>query len=146
MDHIEKIVTDFVCELVASNRSGHEKKMIWLHLTKPWIPNFKAPAIRPLNSNLKEYLGPVIVDDTDGHTWYFPSMKWWDSHAKRSHPPDGSGMDLDVHVNFLTVHGESSEFAYATVYQNAQLWVLQPRDFEKEQKWWRQYFHLYPDE
>jgi hypothetical protein len=112
------------------------RQMISAHMAKPWIPGFLTVAIRPTGTGSKSYLD-FRIGDVDGWEWYFPSKKWWLAHANASHPPEGAGCDVDVHVDFLTSEGATHEFDYATVSADHQLKILHPDDFEKECRWWR---------
>lgn len=112
------------------------RRMIGVHLIKPWIPRFWSVAIRPTGGGSESYLD-FEVGRADETAWYFPSRKWWIAHAKASHPPDGTGCDVSVHVDFLTSEGATHEFDYATVTVDDRLAILTPDDFEKECRWWR---------
>lgn len=111
------------------------RQMISAHMAKPWIRNFWSVAIRPTGSGSKSYLD-FTLGHADGKTWYFPSKKWWLAHAHASHPPDGTGCDASVHVDFLTREGSTHEFDYATISRDGNLKILHPADFEEECEWW----------
>lgn len=115
------------------------RRMIQLHLSKPWVPGFFAVAIRPVERGLEEYLGFPIVRAL-GTDWYFPSRVWWLAHARTSHGPDGSGCNPDVHTRFLSAEGTDHEFDYANILRNGSLVILDRRAFEQECAYWQRAF------
>src|SRR5262249_52883651 len=90
------------------------RQMISAHMAKLWIPNFWSVAIRPTHAGSKSYLD-FTIGNALGTAWYFPSRKWWMAHAHASHPPDGTGCAVAVHVDFLTSEGATHEFDYAAI-------------------------------
>jgi hypothetical protein len=114
------------------------RQMISVHMAKPWIPDFWSVAIRPTGSGSKSYLD-FEIGRADETPWYFPSRKWWLAHAKASHPPEGKGCDVAVHVDFLTSEGKTHEFDYATITTDDRLTILHHDAFKKECRWWREY-------
>jgi hypothetical protein len=114
--------------------------MISVHLEKPWITGFWTVAIRASKPGSERYLDFPIGFAEDGTSWYFPSRQWWLAHAQASHPPDGSGCDLDVHTKFLSREGAAHEFDYATVFADGTLKVLGHADFTAECFFWQHAF------
>jgi hypothetical protein len=113
------------------------RSMIDAHMTKPWIADFWSVAIRsPLGDGDQSYFDFPIVR-VHGVPWFFPSRQWWVAHAHASHPPDGSGCDVDVHTNFLSREGSMHEFDYATILLDGWMTILGRRDFVDECLWWR---------
>lgn len=123
-------------KLFNSSLPRDTKTALLLHLTKPWVPGFVSVMIRPLKPGRLEYLGPVIFTDHAGNPWYFPSAKWWMSHFRISHPPDGLGCDPQSHANFLTAGGKNAEFEYANLLEGGSSRILGPEDFMIECDWW----------
>jgi len=114
------------------------REMIWLHLTKPWVPGFRIIGIEPLKPGLERYLGPVLVPQ---HNLFFPSLYWWRAHARSSHPPDGSGCSVKVHVDFLTPTGRNAEFRYWHFFNDDRIpRFLGREDFEAECAFWKKVF------
>lgn len=145
-DILDDLAWQTVDEMRRTKMPDDARRMIWLHLTKPWIAGFKSVLISPLRSGLEDFLArrewkdePVVVTDTPGALWYFPSLKWWLAHARQSHK-GGAGCDVADHVAFLTAEGEDAEFAYATMTQDLQIRVLKRQDFSKECSWWADFF------
>lgn len=134
MERLEEIVEDSVDRVRRSKMSNTAKRMVYLHMTKPWINNFAAIAISPNRDNLESFFS-YPIGRYEGRIWYYPSLKWWKAHAKTSHPPSGGGCDVSTHVEFLT--GE--EFYYATIFQNGKVKILKASDFEKECEWWEKH-------
>lgn len=140
MDRIDRIIWRFLAEVTSrSGLSPEAKRLIWLHVTKPWIPGFRALAIAPLRQGLKDYLGPEILRAPGQQTLYWPSWKWWKSHLRVSHD-DSTGCNLQAHVDFLTVEGASAEFAYYTIPWEGPVHLLDARDFQTECEWISAYF------
>ena len=110
-----------------------------VHFEKPWIPNFWTIAIRAPKPGSESYLD-FPIGFADGTVWFFPSREWWIAHAKVSHPPDGTGCDLDVHTKFLSSEGDVHEFDYATILTDGTIQVLGRADFADECTWWRRAF------
>lgn len=111
------------------------KTMVYLHLQKPWVPDFLAVAISPLNLGLDRYLGDAVFEYI-GLTFYYPSIDWWFAHARTSHPPDGAGCNAQAHADFLTAGGANAEFMYANVSKSGAVKVLDRSDFEEECAFW----------
>lgn len=111
------------------------KTMIFLHLQKSWIPNYLSLAIAPLRGGLEAYFDETVFD-WNQLSFHYPSMKWWQSHADTSHPPQGAGCDPSAHENFLTAHGASGEFVYVAVLKNGDIITLERPDFEEECAFW----------
>jgi hypothetical protein len=111
------------------------KLMVYLHITKPWIPDYLSLAISPLREGLGEYLGRPVFHWA-GMTFYYPSARWWQSHGERSHPPQGAGCDAGVHEQFLTAEGPDGEFVYAAVLKSGDIKVLDRGDFDAECAFW----------
>lgn len=107
------------------------KTMVYLHITKRWIPSFLSVAIAPLKPGLDRFLSRAVFE-YDGLTYYFPSREWWTTHATVSHPPDGSGCDVWAHKAFLTPQGQFGEFSYVSVLRDGSVEVLDQSDFELE--------------
>lgn len=120
----------------------HVRRMIQLHMAKPWIPNFGTIAIRPTHAGSESYLDFPIVYAV-GSNWFFPSRQWWVAHAKSSHPPDGSGCDVDVHTKFLSSEGSIHEFDYVNILTDGRTKILGRRDFTDECVWWARQGHLF---
>lgn len=139
-------IAEQVEELLAGGIAEATRKMVLLHLRKPWAgPGFLAVAIRPLKGGLEAFLGPEVFRDEMGRPWSFPSNRWWLAHARTSHGPgDGAGCDADAHVAFLTEGGRDAEFAYANVFDGTPqtLRVLGRGDFEEECSWWARNFKI----
>lgn len=114
--------------------------MISVHLETAWIPGFWSVAILATNPNSERYLDFPIGFAEDGTSWYFPSRQWWLAHAQASHPPDGSGCDVDVHTKFLSREGAVHEFDYAAVLVDGTLKVLGRADFSAECFFWQHAF------
>lgn len=110
------------------------KLMIYLHLTKPWIPGYLSLAISPLKDGLSGYLQAPVFS-WNGMTFYFPSARWWQAHSD-SHSPAGAGCDVDRHDAFLTRGGSDAEFVYAAVLKNGDIRILERPDFEEECAFW----------
>lgn len=111
------------------------KTMVYLHLQKPWVPNFLAVAVAPLKPGLERFL-KVEAFNHGGLTYRYPSREWWLAHARSSHPPDGAGCDAQAHADFLTAGGANAEFSYANVLKSGEVVVLGPPDFEEECAFW----------
>lgn len=111
------------------------KTMIYLHLQKPWVPNFLAVIIAPMNQGLDAYLGRPVLERS-GLTFYYPSLEWWFAHARTSHPPEGEGCDAQAHQDFLTQTGASAEFVYANVLKSGDIEILERPDFDAECAFW----------
>lgn len=130
-------------DLTAANRlldDSHglpqsERMMILYHLTKPWIPGFQAVVISPLRTGLDEFLGKRFVDRR-GMAWHYPTLAWWKAHAHASHPPDGQGCDVGVHIDFLTINGKNAEFVYGNMGYDNTIKIATPADFKAECEWW----------
>jgi len=118
--------------------------MINVHLEKPWIPDFWSVAIRAPKSGSQSYFDFPIGYAEDGTSWFFPSRQWWVAHAQASHPPAGTGCDVDVHTKFLSSEGSVHEFDYATVLAGGRLVVLGRADFVEECAWWTRAFGSWP--
>lgn len=111
-----------------------------VHLEKPWIPDFWTVAIRAPKAGSEKFFDFPVGYAEDGTSWYFPSRQWWLAHAHASHPPDGTGCDVDVHTNFLSSEGATHEFDYATITTDGTLHVLGRADFAEECSWWTRAF------
>lgn len=120
-----------------------------VHMTKPWIPKFLSVAIRvpkpggdrtPSPTRNQRFFDFPIGYAEDGTPWYFPSREWWIAHAKASHPPDGTGCDVDVHTKFLSSEGSVHEFDYATIFSDGTMQILGRGDFVDECLWWSRAF------
>lgn len=120
-----------------------EAQMVYLHQTKPWVPNFRSILIAPLKSGLDEFFAAQVFN-WEGFDWYFPSIQWWVAHAKTSHPPRGRGCDVKSHVDFLTPDGQDAEFAYANVLADGNAYILNQADFEEECEFWKNFGPLGP--
>jgi hypothetical protein len=116
-----------------------------VHFEKPWISNFWTVAIRAPKSGSESYLDFPIGLAEDGTVWFFPSREWWIAHAKTSHPPDGTGCDVDVHTKFLSSEGDVHEFDYATILTDGTIHVLGRADFAEECAWWTRAFGTQED-
>lgn len=114
--------------------------MISVHLETAWIPDFWTVAIRAVKPGSERYLDFPIGYAEDGTSWYFPSRLWWLAHAQASHPPDGSGCDVEVHTKFLSREGEVHEFDYAAVLSDRTLKILAGVDFARECFFWKHAF------
>lgn len=115
------------------------RRMLEIHLAKPWVRGFLSVLISPTGRGLREYLKTSVVKG-DGRTWYFPARRWWAAHAERSHPPSGAGCDVRVHYEFLAEDAPSPEFLYANLLSDGRIAVLRRRDFEKECQAWKRLF------
>jgi hypothetical protein len=111
-----------------------------VHLEKAWIPNFWSVAIRAPKPGSEAYFDFPIGYAEDGTSWFFPSRQWWIAHAQASHPPVGTGCDVDVHTDFLSSEGKTHEFDYATVFLDGTIKVLGRLDFAQECFFWQQAF------
>lgn len=130
------------------NRETYEKivdelpapavQMVRLHLTKPWVPDFKSIVIAPLRQGLEDFLDAAVFD-WEGYQWHFPSAEWWMAHAKTSHPPNGRGCDVKAHTEFLTLEGADAEFAYANILKDGNAYILGQQDFEAECEFWKNF-------
>jgi len=119
--------------------SDSVSKMITLHITKPWVLDFKSIVISPLKENLEEFLA-VHIFDWQEVPWFFPSDEWWMSHAKVSHSPgNGLGCNLKNHVDFLTNETEDGEFLYANILKSGDAYILGRSDFEEECEYWNSF-------
>lgn len=116
------------------------RRMINVHLEKPWIPGFWTVALRAVKPGSERYLDFPIGVSEDGTPWYFPSRLWWLAHAQASHPPDGSGCDAEVHAKFLSQEGTVHEFDYAAVLGDGTLKILGSADFSMECFFWHRAF------
>jgi hypothetical protein len=114
--------------------------MINVHLTKPWIAGFWSVAIRTPKPGSARYIDFPIGLAEDGTPWFFPSKQWWVAHAEVSHPPDGTGCDIDVHTKFLSSEGTVHEFDYASVFLDGTLKILDRSDFAEECFFWQHAF------
>lgn len=114
--------------------------MISVHMEKPWIDGFWSVAIRAPKKGSEAYFDFPIGLAEDRSSWFFPSRKWWIAHAHASHPPDGSGCDVDVHTDFLSSDGKTHEFDYATVLQDGTMKILGRPDFAQECFFWQRAF------
>lgn len=123
----------------ASRANEATIRMVKIHVTKPWVRGFHGILLSPLRPGLGAYLKEPLAE-AEGRIWFFPSTKWWMAHAGSSHPPDGSGCDVQIHQDFLTETGKNAEFLYANVLKDRSLRVLQRPDFETECQWWARYF------
>lgn len=108
-----------------------------VHLEKPWIPNFWSVAIRAPKPGSESYFDFPIGLAEDNSSWFFPSRKWWLAHAQASHPPDGTGCDVDVHTDFLSSEGKTHEFDYATILLDGTMKILGRVDFVQECYFWQ---------
>lgn len=111
-------------------------KAIHMHLTAPWIPDFKALVISPLQSGLETLLGPPMFE-WEGAQWYYPSMEWWRAHIRVSHPEKGAGCDLRSHVDYLT-HPDG-EFVIAAILRDSSAYILGLEEFETECTFWKDF-------
>lgn len=112
-----------------------------VHLAKPWISNFWTVAIRaPKPDGDQIYFDVPLGLAEDGVPWFFPSRQWWIAHCNASHPPSGTGCDVDVHTKFLSREGAVHEFDYATILTDGTLQVLGRPDFADECAWWTRAF------
>ncbi len=111
-----------------------------VHMTKPWIPDFWAVAIKSPHEGGDQSYFDFPIARVNGDLWFFPSKKWWVAHATASHPPDGSGCDVEVHTKFLSKEGSVHEFDYATIFLDGRMSILGRRDFAEECAWWRRAF------
>lgn len=118
--------------------------MINVHMDGSWIPDFWSVAIRAPKSGSEAYFDFPIGFAEDGTSWFFPSRQWWLAHAQASHPPAGTGCDVDVHTKFLSSEGSVHEFDYATVFASGQLSVLGRADFALECALWARAFRAPP--
>lgn len=114
--------------------------MINVHLEKPWISGFWSVAIRSPKAGSEAYFDFPVGLAEDNSAWFFPSRQWWIAHAQASHPPDGTGCDVDVHTKFLSSEGAVHEFDYATVFADGTLKVLGRLDFAQECFFWQHAF------
>lgn len=114
--------------------------MINVHLEKPWINGFWSVAIRAPKPGSERYFDFPIGLAEDSTSWFFPSRQWWIAHAHASHPPDGSGCDVDVHTDFLSSEGKTHEFDYATVLTDGTMKILGRVDFAQECYFWQRAF------
>jgi len=114
--------------------------MINVHLTKPWIEGFWSVAIHTPKPGSESYIDFPIGLAEDGTSWFFPSRQWWIAHAEASHPPDGTGCDVDVHTKFLSSEGTVHEFDYASVFLDGTLKILGRSDFAEECFFWQRAF------
>lgn len=132
MDRLDTILENTFEDIRRSRLPESVKLMVYAHLRKPWVKNFRAIAISPLKMYLDDYLG-ADLGTTKKRRWYYPSRLWWESHAKTSHPPKGKGCDVDAHEKYLT---EGGEFLYANIFKNGSMKILGRNDFEDECDWW----------
>ncbi len=116
------------------------RRMIAVHLAKPWISGFWSVAIRYPSGNGDPSMLDFPIGRTNGSIWYFPSRSWWLAHGNASHPPAGAGCDAMVHTDFLSKEGATHEFDYATICQDGTLKILGPRDFSEECALWKRAF------
>jgi hypothetical protein len=114
--------------------------MINVHLEAPWIENYLTVAIRAPKAGSERYFDFPIGMAEDKTAWFFPSRQWWIAHAQASHPPDGTGCDVDVHTKFLSSEGSVHEFDYATVLTDGTLKILGRPDFAQECFFWQRAF------
>ncbi len=116
------------------------RRMVDTHMIKPWIVNFWSVAIRSPGGGDGQGYFDFPIARAEGTPWFFPSRQWWVAHAHASHPPDGSGCDVDVHAKFLSCEGSVHEFDYATILLDGWMTVLDRGDFVDECRWWRRFF------
>jgi hypothetical protein len=114
--------------------------MINVHLEKPWIESFWSVAIRAPKPGSESYFDFPIGLAEDSTSWFFPSRQWWIAHAQASHPPDGTGCDVEVHTKFLSSEGSIHEFDYASVFLDGTLKILGRVDFAQECFFWQRAF------
>lgn len=139
MDPLTRVAGEVYCELLANHGVRLEtKQLVYLHMQKPWVENFHLVAITPMKSGLEEFLDAELFS-AGGNRWFYPSQQWWLSHAKTSHPPDGSGCDVDAHTSFLSVDGGDPEFLYGNLLYDGSFHVLGREDFVAECEWWARY-------
>lgn len=140
MKKLDDLAAKAIAEVAAVRGAKPETiRMVELHLSKPWLRNYKAMLLSPLRPNMDRWF-KVPVLKAGGRIWYYPSTFWWTVHAKAAHPPNGAGCDPAIHARFLTESGAASEFAYATLFEDKSLDVLGARDFETECAWWEANF------
>lgn len=111
-----------------------------VHFEKPWIPKFWAVAIHASKPGSEKFFDFPVGYADDGTPWFFPSREWWIAHAKASHPPDGTGCDVDVHTKFLSSEGSVHEFDYASIFSDGTMQILGRGDFVDECSWWTRAF------
>lgn len=116
------------------------RRMISVHLAKPWIPGFWSVAIKSGKPGGDQSYIDFPIGTTNRAVWFFPSRQWWEAHSKASHPPDGSGCDVSVHTKFLSKEGKIHEFDYATISTDGELTVLGRKDFVEECAFWKRAF------
>lgn len=112
------------------------KTMVYLHLMKPWVPNFLAIAIAPLRPGLDKNFERSVFE-WSSFSFNYPSKDWWLAHATTSHPPEGSGCSVEAHTDFLSPESTQAEFAYVNVLRSGEVVLLGPRDFEAECAFWK---------
>lgn len=140
MDNVEHAVAE-VASAVQNDPSlsAGVKEMQYLHLSKPWVPGFRAVLIVPLRDGLERFLA-APAGEFEGMTLHVPSPEWWISHSRTSHPPSGRGCSVRAHTDFLTPEGASAEFAYFNLMRDGSLSLLGPVDFERECAFWKDAF------
>lgn len=139
MDPLTRVAGQVYCEVLSSpDISAETKQMMYLHMQEPWTPDFHVVAITPMRAGLGDYLDSELFS-AGGNRWFFPSERWWVSHGRQSHPPDGSGCDVDVHTRFLSEDGGDPEFLYGNLLWDGSFHVLGRRDFERECEWWAEH-------
>lgn len=139
MDPLTRVASQVYCEVLSNPAVSVEAKhMMFLHLQEPWTPDFRVVAITPMRRGLEEYLDGELFS-AGGNRWFFPSERWWVSHARTSHPPDGTGCDVDAHTRFLSLDGGDPEFLYGNLLYDGTFDVLGRSDFEVECDWWHRH-------
>lgn len=141
MDELDKQIQQVATKVYQSNLPEDTKRSIFLHLTKPWIPGFRAIALAPAHGmeGMEKWFGMKLFR-TKGKDWYFPSTFWFVTHAKASHPPKGAGCSPAIHTSFLSKAGNNYEFDYTTLMKDGTANLLGPADFVYECRWWSKNF------
>ena len=112
------------------------RRMVEIHVAGPWVEGLKSIIITPLKEGLEEYLERDVFE-WEGRIWFYPSLHWWQAHAKTSHAPVGMGCSAEKHVEFLTQDSEDPEFLYGHVLSDGNAYILGPEDFSLECDWWQ---------
>lgn len=142
MKKAKKYTRLFIKQLASSPLPDDTKKSIYLHLTKPWIPDFRTIALAPNpgKDGMEQWFHAELFKDDKDRSWYFPSAKWFIVHANTSHAPEGTGCSPEKHIHFLSREGQGWEFDYANVLTDGSAKLMKPDDFYQECIWWRKNF------
>lgn len=112
------------------------KSMIYQHILSLWVHDALAVVISPLGSGQNNPYLKQSVFDLGGVHYYYPSVAFWQAHAKRAHPPNGENCDAEAHIDFLTQEGSAAEFIYSVVLKNGTLIPQDADAFITECAYW----------